>query len=68
MARTPFWAGLALIAASLIACELLLEALFVPLLPVLPLRLHIYVDEAIRPLAQSSKRGALPLHRGVGKT
>jgi hypothetical protein len=38
----------------------LCEALFVPLLPWLPLRLHLYVDEAIRPLAQSSKRAARP--------
>lgn len=58
--RTHPLAALALVVASLLLCALVLELAFVPLLPYLPRKLHVYVDPALRPLAASSKRAALP--------
>jgi len=58
--RTHPLAALALVGASLLVLGLVLELAFVPLLPLLPRKLHVYLDPALRPLAASSKRAALP--------
>jgi hypothetical protein len=58
--RTHPLAALGLVLASLAVCLIAIEAAFVPLLHHLPRKLHVYLDPALRPLAASSKRAALP--------
>jgi hypothetical protein len=58
--RTHPLAALGLVLASLALCLVAIEVAFVPLLDRLPRKLHVYLDPALRPLAASSKRAALP--------
>ncbi|HXK26574.1 MAG TPA: hypothetical protein VMS55_28180 [Myxococcota bacterium] len=58
--RTRPLAAAALVATSLLVLGVALELAFVPLLHYLPRKLHVYLDPALRPLAQSSKRATLP--------
>lgn len=60
-AETGIGAKLLLAVGSVVVTFLALEFLAPPLLlPHTPLKLHIYLDEGIRALAQSSKKGTVP--------